>query len=290
MTVPFQLVKAEVLPLTPLLAQEFQQMPGSPTERDLNPNRLQHLRRKAEQGQLVTFHWAKARVDDMWLRVNGQHSSTMLCELNGSFPEGIFVHVDSYDVDGVDGLAQLFRQLDDRKSGRSAADVAGAYQNLEDELRGTVAKPIGKLGIEAVTWYRRYIESVPVKIGDEQYHLFHESALHAFLKWLNELFSIKTPELKRVPVIAAMYGTFEKNEAEARTFWLQVTRGGKEFEDNDPTTVLDEWLKSVKEEGSRVKPGEYYRGCIYAWNAHREGKQLKDIKCDLRKAAQIISD
>lgn len=286
----FQLAKTEVLPLTPELAQEFRQMPGSPTERDLNPNRLQHLRRKAEQGQLVTFHWAKAKIDDMWLRVNGQHSSTMLCELNGAFPEGLFVHIDSYHVEGTEGLALLFRQLDDRKSSRSAADVAGAYQNLEDELRGNVAKPIGKLGIEAVTWYRRLIEGVAVKIGDEQYRLFHESALHAYLKWLNELFSIKTPELRRVPVVAAMYGTFEKNDAEARIFWDQVARGGKEFDDNAPSTVLDEWLKSIKEEHASVKPGEFYRGCVYAWNAYREGKSLKEIKFDLRKAAQIISD
>jgi hypothetical protein len=286
----YQLVQAEVLPLTPELAREFRDLPGSPTERDLNGNRLQHLRRKAEKGQLVTFHWAKAQLEDLWMRVNGQHSSTMLCELNGGFPEGIFVHVDSYRVDDADGLALLFRQLDDRKSGRSAADVAGAYQNLEDELRGRLAKPVGKLGIEAVTWYRRLIDGVQVKIGDEQYHLFHESALHQFLLWLNEIFSIKTPELRRVPVVAAMYGTFEKNEEEARRFWDQVARGGEQFEDSAPSTVLDEWLKTVKEERSSIKPGEYYRGCIYAWNAFRENKQLKDIRCDMRKAAQIISD
>ena len=63
--------------------------------------------------------------------------------------------------------------------------------------------------------------------------------LHDFIKWVGEMFSIKTPELRRQTIVAAMYGTFEKNEAEARKFWQEVSRGGVEFEDSHPTTVLD---------------------------------------------------
>jgi len=256
----------------------------------LNSGRLRHLRKKADDGQLVTFHWATATMPDgRKYRVNGQHSATMLCELDGAFPEATFVHIDEYSVNGTEGLAVLFRQFDDRKSGRSAADVAGAYQGLEEGLKDA-AKPIAKLGIEAVTWFRRYIEGVPTKIGDEQYCLFNESTLHKYLLWLNEIFSIKTPELRRMPVVAAMHGTFEKNEEEARKFWLQVARGGKEYEDNAPSTVLDGWLKSIKEDRRDLKPGEYFRGCIYAWNAYREDKTIKDIRYDMGKAARPISD
>lgn len=287
--VPFQLLKSEVKPLTPELALQFRELQPSPTERDLNPARLRHLRKKADEGLLVTFHWAKAKLGDRWLRVNGQHSATMLCELNGAFPENVFAHVDEYSVDSPEGLAELFRQLDDRKSGRSAADVAGAYQGLEEGLRDA-SRAIAKLGIEGVTWYRRYIEGVVTPLGDEQYNLFHESTLHKYLLWLNELFSIKTPELRRVPVVAAMHATFDRNEAEARNFWAEVARGGKEYEDNAPSTVLDTWLKGIKEEKLELKPGEFFRGCVYAWNAHREEKTLKDIRYDTRKAAQAISD
>lgn len=286
----FQLIKSQARPLTMELAQKFRDMPGSPTERELNEGRLRNLRAKAEQGKLVTFHWATAKMPDgKTYRVNGQHSTTMLCELNGAFPEGAFVHVDEYAVDGPEGLAVLFRQFDDRKSGRSAADVAGAYQNLEPVLRD-VAKPVGKLGIEAVAWFDRVIEGVSSKIGDDQYSLFHNEHLHPYLAWLNDLFSIKTPELKRVPVVAAMYGTFLKNGEEARKFWAEVSRGGKEYEDNAASTVLDSWLKSIKEEKTEIKPGEYFRGCVYAWNAYREDKPIKDIRYDTRKAAQAISD
>lgn len=286
----FQLITSEALPLTHALAIEFRDLPGSPTERELNQGRMRHLAQKIEQGLTVPFHWATATMPDgQKYRINGQHSSTLLANLNGGFPEKAIVYRDEYTVDGPDGLASLFRQFDDRKSGRTAADVAGAYQGLEDALKDT-AKPIAKLGIEGVSWYRRYIEKVPTPVGDEQYRLFHESQLHRFLLWLNDVFSIKTPELKRVPVVAAMHATFEKNEEEARKFWMQVARGGKEYEDEAPSTVLDSWLKSLKEEKTDVGPGDYFRGCVYAWNAHREEKTLKDIRFDLKRASRPIAD
>lgn len=283
----FQLIKSDVKTLTPDLAAQFKALEASPTERDLNPSRLKMLREKAEKGLLITFHWATAKMGGKTLRVNGQHSATMLTELNGEFPQNLKVHIDEYEVDGPQGLASLFRQFDDRKSGRSSADVSGAFQNLEPALQ-TVPKPVGKIGVEGVNWYRDKIDGLPALKGDEQYTLFNESRLHLFLRWLGDLFSIKTPELRRVPVLAAMYGTFNANEGEARKFWDQVARGGVEYEENAPSTVLDKWLKDAKEgELDKLKPAQYYQGCIYAWNAYREGKTINNIKADTRKALLV---
>ncbi len=75
------------------------------------------------------------------------------------------------------------------------------------------------------------------------------------------IFTIKTPELKRQTIVAAMYGTFEKNEAEARKFWKEVARGGVEFDENHPTTVLDGFLKSIAEDKRKLelKPANFYQ-------------------------------
>ena len=56
----YRLVKSEVCDLTPELAQQFRDLDPSPTERELNPARIKHLKIKAEAGQLVTFHWSVA--------------------------------------------------------------------------------------------------------------------------------------------------------------------------------------------------------------------------------------
>src|SRR5262245_23652237 len=128
----FRLVKSETLPLTPDLAERFKGMLPSPTERMLDPTRVKMLREKAEHGHLITFNWATAKFGDREYRMNGQHSSTVLCELNGTFPQGLKVHLDSYEVDNKAGLALLFRQFDARKSSRSPTDVSHAYQGLHD--------------------------------------------------------------------------------------------------------------------------------------------------------------
>lgn len=285
----FQLLRAEVHDLTPDFAQTFHTLEPSPTERELNPSRMKHLQEKASAKQLITFHWAKARFQNRWIRVNGQHSSRMLVDLqeNGAFPVGLKVHLDEYDVSDSHGLALLFRQFDDRKSGRSSGDVAGAYQNIVPELH-EVPRKIGKLAVEGVTWHRKNVQKAPCPRGDEQYTLFHEFALHDFIKWMGDLFSMKTPEMKSQAVVAAMYASFDAHPTEARKFWESVARGGAEYEENAPATVLDEWLKAIAEEDKPPTQAQVYQGCVYAYNAYRKGQALKGIKYDFKAYPEPI--
>jgi hypothetical protein len=251
----YKLVNSEVRDLTPELAEEFRNLEPSPTERELNPARLKHLEMKAKARQLVTFHWSVARLGEKRLRMNGQHSSTMLCGLNGDFPKGLKVHIDEYEVPNKPSLALLFRQFDDRKSNRSPSDVAGAYQGLYEELHDVPRGP-AKMAVEGACWYDRNIEGLPPVSGDDQYIRFGEPGLHGFIRWVGELFTIKTPELRRQTIVAAMYGTFTKNEAEARKFWAEVARGGEEYTENAPSTILDAWLKAMAEKRGGKNRGE----------------------------------
>src|SRR5437763_7923969 len=248
----YRLVKSEVRDLTRELAEEFRNLEPSPTERELNPVRLKHLKTKAEAGQLVTFHWSVARLGEKRLRMNGQHSSNMLCGLNGHFPKGLKAHIDEYDVPNKASLALLFRQFDDRKSNRSPSDVASAYQGLYEELHDVTKGP-AKIAVEGACWYDRYVEGLPAPTADDQYVRFGEPGLLELIRWVGELFSVKAPELRRQTIVAAMYGTWVKNEREARKFWVEVARGGEEFAENAPSTVLDVWLKAmVKSAGPRT--------------------------------------
>jgi hypothetical protein len=288
----YRLVKSEVRDLTRELAEEFRNLEPSPTERELNPVRLKHLKTKAEAGQLVTFHWSVARLGEKRLRMNGQHSSNMLCGLNGHFPKGLKVHIDEYEVPNKASLALLFRQFDDRKSNRSPGDVASAYQGLYEELHD-VPKGPAKMAVEGACWYDRNIEGLPPVSGDDQYIRFGEPGLHGFIRWVGELFTIKTPELRRQTIVAAMYGTFTKNEAEARKFWAEVARGGEEYAENAPSTILDAWLKAMAEKRgakTEVKPANLYQGCVFAWNAYREGKTISTIKFDTKKGLYAASE
>jgi hypothetical protein len=90
-----------------------------------------------------------------------------------------------------------------------------------------------------------------------------------------------------------MYGTWVKNEREARKFWVEVARGGEEFAENAPSTVLDAWLKAmVEKRGAKneLKPANLYQGCVFAWNAHREGKAIQNIKHDPKKGLYDVHE
>lgn len=287
---PFRRIGSSSVPVTPELAHIFHDMDASPTERELDPKRVRHLEQKIKKGLAVSFNWASARLGDKILRMNGNHSSTALTGLDqGHFPHGLVAHVDEFEVDNTMGLALLFRQFDDKKSARSMKDIAGAYQGLFENLH-KVPRDVGKLAVDGVSWYRRYLfnpEGLPTLSGDDVGILFGETPLHPFILYLGELFTIKTPELRRVPIVAAIYATFQLDEAAARAFWIETGRGGPGYEERAPSKVLDDALKAFADRKAppdvKIKPMNYYAGCIYGWNADRKGKQIDRISFDVSK-------
>jgi hypothetical protein len=276
----FRLVSSQTRELTEDLAKEYREMSPSPTERLLNEGRVKHLLAKAQAGLLVSFIWVKVRYQGKWYRMNAQHSSNMLCQLNGRFPKGLKVHEDAYEVDSLEGMALLFRQFDDRKSGRAPIDVSGAYQGLHPEL-ADIPRDIAKFGIESVTWFNGKVEGLAVQGGDDQYSRFSDVSLYDYLHWMKRLNPKR--ELKVTPVGAAMFGTFGKVQDQAEQFWDDVVNGGIEFNETAPATVLYNWLKGIwdGEITHTVKGPGYYQGCIFAWNAFRQGKSITSIKFEL---------
>jgi hypothetical protein len=69
----FRRVSSEAKPLTPALAQEYKSMKASPTERELQQPRVNHLLAKIKAGQAVAFQWAHAWFGGEVLRMNGNH-------------------------------------------------------------------------------------------------------------------------------------------------------------------------------------------------------------------------
>ncbi len=279
-----RLINSEVAPLTEELAVSFRDMDASPTEREFQQGRVTKLHQRLLQGVFLPPHWATVTLDGHRMRMNGRHSSTMLASLNGSFPTGLFAHIDHYEVPDEAALAVLFRQFDARFSGRSAGDVAGAFQGLYEPVR-SVPRVAAKLAIDGIAWHRRNLEGLPVPEGDEVYSLFREPGLHAFINWLGQVLTIKTPELKAIPVVAAMYETVTATGD--RDFWQLVARGGDEFEEEAPASVLDKWLKELKEPKNAAKlamlPVNYYQGCLFAFRAAQEGRFIKTIRHDTKK-------
>jgi hypothetical protein len=272
------------------LASEVAMMMPSSTEREFSEKRYAFLLDRYNEGCFVPCHWAYVWLNGEKFRMNGNHSANMLMKVPDPFPTDLVAHIDEYDADTPEDMVELFRQFDARESSRTPADVSGAYQYRHPELQA-IPRKIGKLGIEAIAWYKRVIEGLPSGKGDDRYRLFRQSTHYNFLQWLPTLLDMKTPELQKMEVVAAMYATdlVAGGEHGCRPFWEDVARGGIPYEDQHPTTVLDKWLKSCRDGtcGDKMKPAFHYQGCIFAWNAYREERSIKDIRFATSKGMYV---
>jgi hypothetical protein len=286
MTEPFILIKSETIPLTLELAEKHKHLQSPPTERPLKKERVKFLQEKAEAGLFLPVSWATAQIGDNKapkVRVNGQHSSVALCDLKENFPKTLQCHLDHYRVKDEKSLVQLFRQFDARMSNRTKSDIAGAYQLMNKNLMKLKPR-FAKLSVEGIGWWRRQLEGLPVPPGDGVYEIFQEENEHPFLEWNNGILTMKTPELCNRAIVAAMYESYMADKTDAKKFWALVAQGGGYDNANHPATILDDWLKALKERGQNTKPGTLYQGCMYAWNAFRQEKSIPTIKSDSRRA------
>jgi len=276
------------------LPEFFRDMQPWAGERERLEKRVKYLKEKFEKGLTVPFIWSYATLPDGTnLRVNGSNSSDAICRMDGNRPKDAVVYLTHYAIDAIEDMALIFRQHDDRASARSPLEVSGAYQGVIPSL-GKVAKPTAKLAIEGIVWHMHRVDGLPVPKGDDIYEMYWKAIYQPFVEWLGTVVSVKTKELKRPEIVAAMYGCFLANEHEARAFWLDVARNGHDPNDlTDPSTALDAWLLVVLEGNGpkplqEIKPAQVYQGCVNCWNSYRLGRPVKDVRFDTRKGlAQI---
>lgn len=279
-----RLLKSETKTIDNALVSRFATMNPSITERPLDEGRVDYLATKIVEGSAIPFLWSYAVLDGVEYRVNGQHSSYALAQMNGNMPANLVAHIDEYAVKDESELVHLFRQFDARKSGRSPVDVANAYASVVPGLQG-INVDILKLGAEGINWGFSAVDRQPSKKADDRYiELTYPQNLD-FLQGLGAIFTIKTPELRSLPVIAAMYKTHFVDPEKSAEFWASVARGGDEFDETDPARALDTWLRRLKDKFQRpdVRPLQIYQACIFAWNAEMDGKPLTKILYDIKK-------
>ena len=294
--VGFRLLTSEIKDLTEEEVRQFRTYEATRTERELKEGRVDHLNDKVENGLAVTFHWVTAAIkelNDQIRRLNGQHSSIMLQKriAAGKFPTGLKVHREHYEVDDGNGLALLFRQFDDRASSRQPIDISGVYQGLHSRLDG-VNRKIGKLAIDGYTWYQVNVEKIPgMPRGDDAYSAFNDSGLYPYILWLNDLFSVKSKEMQYPAVVAAIVGTYMRNEGGARAFWQDVVNLPDGEDEPTAQNVLSNWLLTIRADKiDRPDPAHLYQGCVYAWNAYRSGRAITAIRDDIKKNFIPIAD
>lgn len=260
---------------------------ATPVERPFDEKWATELKHKIVKGLAVSFHWAVADMPldgkQVRLRANGNHSSWALHQLllEKKLPDDLAIHLDTYFVPDQDAAVQLFRQFDSRKSARTKEDVSGAYQCFQEAIRNCNRR-VAKLAVEGYAWYRRELDELPVSSGDDLYELFNDSRLHPFIQMLDRILDSKCSELKRVPIIAAAYGTWRDDAKAAEDFWRRVSLGSKRGVE-DAASDLDDELVRIKDEKVRVSAGDLYARCAKAWEANKDSKRVTSFKVNTKQ-------
>lgn len=260
---------------------------ATPVEREFDVKWALDLKARVLAGQALTFIWAVADMPSagglVRLRVNGQHSSWALDELLKAeqLPDNLAIHLDTYTVANEDGAVMLFRQFDARKSARSKEDVSGAYQCFQPELRECL-RGILKVAAEGVTWYRREWARVAVPSGDDVYSIFGEKRLHPFFLMVNDVLKDgKSNELKRVPIMATIFGTVLDDAKAAAEFWRLVALGGKRNEEDAAVDLSNELIR-IREDKEKVSAHDLAAKCVKAWDAYSNGVRVTNFKVSTR--------
>jgi len=263
--------------LTKQLAKDVSEMPKFIGERPLLKQHVDFLESKLVSGTFHSPQWAIAkRADGTTYRVNGQHSSTMLANANGHFPNGLNVTLLEYLIDDEVDLANLFSEFDHPKQVRSRRDTYNAHAKTQAEVANICTKSLGQI-LGGIAYAKEVTGSgITKRNNDAEYRakMVHDPEIREFMNWANIVIDQNNSKMLKVPVIAAAYLTYQSNKTQADQFWRYV-RDDSHPNNQNPTRTLSEFLKPLSTRamaGKKWDQRAVFVKCIHAWNAYMTGK------------------
>lgn len=280
--VGWELVSAKTVPVTRKLATEYADMEATLVERPFKQKKADRFRVLLENGEFRPCGFAKAhcKEDGKDYRTNGQHCSKMYAEIgpaDNDLYEGQFVHVEEYVCDTLADVARLFGTFDSKEQARSGNDINHSFAQTIPKVRDLDPKLVN-LAVGALVY-----AGAPSNMGGGKHHTAAERAEvlvenKSFVLWLKPLIGEKTEDtspLRRVPVVAAMFKTWQTGKDEAKVFWTAVRDESGEKPEL-PTRKLMKFLRGLAATGKlateKVVPKTVYGKALEAWVMHKEGR------------------
>lgn len=262
------------------LVQEFCDMKAWDGDRIFKPHLGTRIATAIEQNtfRVADFAAVTCKEDGQRYRVNGKHTGHVLASMNGTFPKDLLALVEDYECDNRIDVADLYSTFDHPAHNRSNMDIyeafAAANPNLQNINRTMLSVAVAGMAFaiweEAIYIHRRE-ERANLLLGQPE-----------FVKFVNDILKgsrEKVGHVRRSPVVAAMFQTWQKSRKASAEFWSLV-RDGSGPENSTADRKLHTHLlktsvgrgrgadKSKKQEDHRAM----YVRCLQAWNAWRKGE------------------
>jgi len=237
--------------------------------------RIAFLERMLREGKFFDCDWATAEMNGVTYRVNGGHSSLMLSQLSGNFPNGLRTTIKRFKCESRDDLADLFDQFDRRESIRTTNEKISAHKGAHDSLDELSTTVINDC-LQGIAWRIRDDGKQPPLNEDEKIGLVHENS--EFFLWAKKY--VGRRHLKFTGAVAAMYECYHRDMLLASQFWDLV------MEESHPSNADGSRVIAVFLRSCMSKPGTksmktptrmIYAKCIHAANAWK-GNYSTDLK------------
>jgi hypothetical protein len=253
-----------------------------------------HLAREMIAG---TFRWeqvtlATCNCEGRKFRMNGQHSAwaRLYADEELSKVKGLRTPVQllEYEAASEQDMRQLYATID-RGKPRNRGMVVTSYTSGTEEFPG-YSKGVLRFLAQGLTWWLWATPDLrSLHTGDEVAMLMlrdHHKVCLAVGSFIRESKPADFRHLKRQPVIAAMFATFNKAPQVARDFWIKVRDGIGLTSKEDPQLTLRNYLMTASLAATRLTAGDgkivdtedMFKACLMAWNAHRINRPLKLLK------------
>lgn len=292
-----RLLNSETTPVTSELAKRFAAMPNVPRGRDVRPERIKYYQKALSEGVFrEDLDWCTCFCAEtsQEYRVNGQHTSKFLADVDQERLAGFRVTITHYHCDTLRDVSDLYSTFDSRIGVRKNREINQTYAGAIRELDG-ISKWTIDLIVSGIS-YAKWLDSYTAHDSVERAKLLSENM--DFCIWAPGIIGTRgsnahVGHIQRTSVVAVMYWTRKKAPSLATEFWNAVR------DKTGPTPrvadrVLAEWLTTtgVRSEGRKPKKGadtdinrrkgsagprEFYVRCIHGWNAwfNRETTELR---------------
>lgn len=290
----YQKSSPKTVRVTAKLADEWAAMESAHVDRPLKERRMEVYRNVLKNGHFRPVTWAKVYCKEtgQYYRVNGKHTSTLFSSIDLTKVQELIAIIEDYECDTIDDVSRLYSTFDSQAQMRNATDINRSFAAVIPELCDVDIRSIN--GIISGIDYANHPGNNSSYSRDTQAEkaeaLFDNVE---FAVWALEILKGRRThyQMWRVPVIAAMYLTFNKNKKDATAFWEAVRDETGERPDL-PDRKLAKFLVSTTALGGShngtakrflIQPREYFVKAIHAWNAWRKNEKtnlnyFKDAK------------
>lgn len=277
--------KPKTIIVTKRLAEEWNAMDEIREDRPLSERRLQVYRKVLASGEFRPVTWAKVFVKEMdqYYRVNGKHTSTVFASADLSNCQEVIAVIEDYEAETIEDAVKLYATFDSQQQVRNQSDINSMFAASIPEFKEFDSRFIN-LCVSSLNYFKSPgtggVANAPqMTSADKAEVMFDEIE---FCQWLKGMIGGRNVhgQLHRVPVVAAMRGTWGKSQKAATEFWTLV-RDESAPKNDTPDRKLAKFLGQMRVSiGARaglpqrykVQPREFYVKCIHAWNAWRKGE------------------